>query len=133
MDISDTNTNGFYIAQDTYARMIAAINLLSRQCHGASRANHWWDKERNIPECLCLIHSEISEAMEGYRKSKPDEHLDHHKSITVELADALIRILDLAGGLNLPIGEAFAEKFHYNQVRVDHKLEARQAPGGKTF
>jgi NTP pyrophosphatase (non-canonical NTP hydrolase) len=133
MMITYTNTNGFLVGVDDYKRMMEEVNFLSRFCHGAAKANHWWDKERNVGELLCLIHSEISEAMEGHRKDETDQHLPDHKSITVELADALIRILDLAGGLHLPLGEAFAEKFYYNQVREDHKLENRQAEGGKKF
>jgi hypothetical protein len=131
--VQETNTNGFIITEDTYIKMGMMINALTQHCHGAARANNWWDKERNVGELLCLIHSEISEAMEGHRKDKMDEHIPEQLSITVELSDALIRIFDLAGGLNLNIGEAFAEKFCYNQIRTDHKIANRQAPGGKKF
>lgn len=89
--------------------------------------------KRNVPECLCLIHSEISEALEGYRKDQMDDHLPHRKMIEVELADALIRIFDLGGALDLDLGGAFAEKFHYNQTRSDHKVENRAKSGGKKF
>jgi NTP pyrophosphatase (non-canonical NTP hydrolase) len=131
--IKDTDTNGFIVSVDTYYKMGLMIENLMAQCHGASRANHWWDKERNVGELLCLIHSEISEALEGYRKDAKDEHITQQASITVELADALIRIFDLAGGLRLNLGTCFAEKFCYNQMREDHKLEARMLPGGKKF
>lgn len=85
-----------------------------------------------IPTKLALVHSEISEALEGYRKNSMDDHLPHRKMIEVELADALIRIFDIAGALNLSIGEALVEKYNYNQTRADHKPEARSAPGGKS-
>ena len=45
-----------------------------------------------VAEKLALIHSEISEAMEGARKNLMDDKLPHRKMIEVELADALIRI-----------------------------------------
>lgn len=86
-----------------------------------------------VAEKLCLIHSEISEAMEGARKNLPDDKLPHRKMIEVELADALIRIGDLAGALDLDLGGAVAEKMAFNAVRPDHKLEARSADGGKAF
>jgi len=130
--IKETDTNGFIITVDTYYKTGVIINSLVELCHGAARANHWWDKERNVGEMLCLIHSEISEAMEGHRKSAKDQHIDQD-SMTVELADALIRILDLAGGLRLRLGEAFAEKLCYNQIRPDHKIGNRLAPGGKKY
>jgi NTP pyrophosphatase (non-canonical NTP hydrolase) len=133
MNISDTNANDFFVSVNDYEKMKDFIDYLQNYCHGSAKTAGWWNKQRNIAECLCLIHSEISEAMEGYRKDKMDEHLSHQKSIAVELADAMVRILDLAGGLELPLGEAFAEKFCYNQTRADHKLENRMAPGGKRF
>ena len=100
----------------------------------------WWSNpatgervDRNVGEALCLIHSEVSEAMEAHRKDLQDDKLPHHRGITVELADAVIRIFDLAGGLNLPLGSAIMEKLEYNFNREDHKPENRIKPGGKKF
>jgi NTP pyrophosphatase (non-canonical NTP hydrolase) len=53
--------------------------------------------------------------------------------IEVELADAIIRIFDLAAGLKLDLGGAYEEKMAYNAVRKDHKIEARLKPGGKAY
>ena len=100
----------------------------------------WWTdlqtgqkKDRNVPEMLMLIVSELAEAMEGHRKSLQDDKLPHRTMLEVELADALIRLLDLAGGLGLDLGGAYAEKMDYNRTRADHTAEARKAPGGKQY
>jgi NTP pyrophosphatase (non-canonical NTP hydrolase) len=82
---------------------------------------------------IALIHSELSEALEGVRKNKQDDHLPHRKSEEVELADALIRIFDYCGGFGLDLQGAFEEKTAYNAKRADHKLENRAAEGGKQF
>lgn len=82
---------------------------------------------------LMLIVSEIAEGMEGLRKGKMDEHLPHRSSIEVELADACIRIFDLAGALKLDLAGAIAEKGAYNIRRTDHTTEHRAAEGGKKF
>ena len=86
-----------------------------------------------VAEKLALIHSEVSEAMEGARKNLMDDKLPHRKMIEVELADAMIRILDLAGALQLDLAGAIQEKLAYNAVREDHKVENRKAEGGKSY
>ncbi len=79
-----------------------------------------------------LIVTEVSEGAEGYRKDIPDTHLPDRKMLEVELADAMIRIFDLAGYLDLDLGGAMVDKLLYNEHRADHKLAARAAPGGKS-
>lgn len=118
-----------------YADQVAQIEQL---CHGLAREAGWWDNRdlddpQTIPTCLCLVHSEISEAMEGARKNRMDDHLPHRKALEVELADAMIRILDLAGAYQLDLGGALVEKLVYNTQRADHKREARAADDGKKF
>lgn len=86
-----------------------------------------------IGTMIALIHSEISEALEAQRKNLMDDHLPNRKGIAAELADAVIRICDLAGQQNIPLGEVLVEKFMYNKNRADHKRENRQKEGGKKF
>ena len=117
-------------------------NELTVICHGLACNAGWWTDiktgedmrgKRNVGELLCLVHSEISEAMEGSRKDLMDDKLPHRKMFEVELADALIRIFDIAGGYDLDIGGALAEKLEYNAKRSDHKIENRLKQNGKKF
>ena len=86
-----------------------------------------------VAEKLCLVHSEVSEALEAVRKDLMDDKLTHRKGVEVELADAVIRILDLCGALELDIANAITEKLQYNSNRLDHKVDNRLAAGGKAF
>lgn len=113
------------------------INYLAAEVHDLN--TKWWHDpatgqpiERNVGEMLCLVHSEISEALEGHRKNLMDDHLPHRKMLEVELADAIIRILDIAAGLKLDLGGAFVEKMQYNATRADHSDEARCRPNGRS-
>lgn len=122
------------------SRSLAAteINGLVEFVHGLNKT--WWHDpatgdplKRNVGELLMLTVSELAEAMEGHRKNLPDDKLLHRPMFEVELADAIIRIFDIAGGLGLDLGGAFAEKLEYNKHRADHKPEARLADGGKKY
>ena len=86
-----------------------------------------------VAEKLALVHSEVSEALEGHRKNLPDDKLPHRPMVEVELADAIIRILDLAGALHLDVGGAIQEKRAFNAVRPDHKVENRTKENGKAY
>ena len=119
-----------------------AVNLARNVCFANSYEAGWWSDPKTgrevgvgnlVPTKLLLIHSEISEACEAWRKGALDDKLPHRQGIEVELADALIRICDLAGALGLDLGGAVEEKLLYNQTRLDHQREHRAAEGGKKF
>lgn len=145
--------------EDTYDINNAALQMslrygldaLVKTCHGASKRAGWWADphvgDDYLPEIeggtrlgvalvnekLALIHSEISEAMEGYRKDAMDDKLPGRPQVEVELADAIIRICDLAGALQVDLAGALVEKMLFNAHRADHKPENRRAAGGKRF
>ena len=116
-----------------HVRVKAAMALMTELSHGTSVARGWHDKPREDGTSIALIHSELSEALEGLRKGLKDDHLPDMDSVVVELADALHRIFDFVGKHDLPIGEAYLRKGVYNCGREDHSKEAREKEGGKAF
>ncbi len=112
------NKNNFRLAFDG---MIVDVFRTARD-HG------WHDEERNDGECIALMHSELSEALEALRKNplQKDEHCPAYSNLEVELADCVIRIMDYAGMRNLDVAGAILAKVEYNKSRtVKH--------GGKKF
>lgn len=114
------------------------VNELSRICRKA--ADTWYYDPKtgkpikwDVAVRIALIHSEVSEALEGHRKGLMDDKLPHRKMLEVELADTLIRIFDLAGEEKLDLGGALKEKLEYNAKREDHKPKNRAKKHGKKF
>ena len=94
--------------------------------------NGWWDARNKMLEsgmvgaqqtvvisCLGLITSEVAEAMEAVRKHDPNTWADHKTKDTMirELAGTVVRCMDLAGRLNLPLGDAIIEELKANSSR----------------
>ena len=127
--------------------VVKRLLVLQDTCYGLANNAGWWtdletgEDVRNWPKKhldnwvsakLMLIVTEVAEAMEGHRKGLKDDKLPHRGMLEVELADAVIRIMDLAGGLNMDVAGAIVEKLAYNMSREDHRIENRKAAGGKS-
>lgn len=119
-----------------------SVEELIKIAHGNAYRAGWWDEYNAMPPQyrkhfiagkIALVHSEISESLEGYRKDEMDSHLPHRPAVEVEFADAMIRMFDLAGALGLDLQGAIVDKMAYNLTRADHTREARAAQGGKSL
>ena len=95
--------------------------------HQTAMEKGWWDEDRSDGEIIALIHSELSEALEGLRHGDAyDKHLPEFRSVEVELADAVIRIMDYGEARGLRIAQALMAKATYN-------LDRPRMHGGKAF
>lgn len=92
---------------------------LSELCTERSAEKGFWHEgdKRNKAEMIALMHSELSEMLEGVRKPGPDSHCPTFTSEEVELADLLIRAFDYAGGFKLRLAQAIEAKLAFNATR----------------
>ena len=114
------------------------LNEISKQVYEANKLKGFDVKKENIGQTLCLIHSEISEALEAIRKDKKaslmafdyreedrETDLDFQSDFTSlikdtfedEIADTFIRLMDLVGALEIDIDRHIELKRKFNSLR----------------
>jgi NTP pyrophosphatase (non-canonical NTP hydrolase) len=119
------------------------MEKLIKKAHGVAKEKGFWDEERNVPEMLMLVVSELSEALEALRKGHyadpfatavlaedlnnwDDSLKDAWKngfekavksSFEDEIADVAIRLFDMCGGLKIDLEKHIEMKMKYNSLR----------------
>jgi NTP pyrophosphatase (non-canonical NTP hydrolase) len=112
-----------------------ALSLLCAEAHRNARDHGFWfakTPEGRACECIALMHSELSEALEAYRAGRmqattreaTEEETKRTGAAHVveegaleELADCLIRICDFCGAAQLDLGDAVLLKMQRNRER----------------
>ena len=116
------------------------INKLSKEIHAINVKNGFYEHEKNIGEMLCLIHSEVSEALECDRQDQYSNIIDLEAkalleekdnavfkawfkeevkdSFEDELADVMIRVMDLADFKGIDLEFHIKAKMRYNSLRA---------------
>lgn len=113
----------------------SGMNQTAQHILENNKAKGFWDKDRNVGELLMLVTSELGEAMEAHRKGKfadwetykqqtDEDSMDNQLFATHikdtfedEIADAIIRLLDMAAGLGIDIEKQINAKVQYNESR----------------
>ena len=121
------------------------LTVMAKGIYEDNKKKGFWDEERNFGELLMLVTSELGEALDAHRKdrnaniegylkreseldydalgelaidAKRFMYQDHIKgSVEEEIADTMIRLFDLCGGLNIDIQWHIEKKLEYNRTR----------------
>ena len=91
---------------------------MSGSIHDNAAVHGWWDEPREDGTLIALIMSEAAEALEALRKGNgPDEHCPQFSGAEVELADVVIRIMDMAEARGWDVAGAIVAKHEFNKGR----------------
>lgn len=101
---------------------MAGIKELVDSVHENAVEHGWWDEDRPFTEVVALIHSEISEALEEYRGGHGETEIffgegGKPEGIPVEMADAVIQIMDWCGRKGVDLESVILRKHEYNRDR----------------
>lgn len=99
-----------------------SLNELRDRVHRDACSNGWWEEPRSFGELIALVHSELSEALEDHRNGyAPDQWYPELSGkpvgIPTELADVIIRVLDMCGAYGIDIDRVVQQKLEYNLSR----------------
>ena len=91
---------------------------MSGSIHDNAAVHGWWDEPREDGTLIALIMSEAAEALEALRKGNgPDDHCPQFSGAEVELADVIIRIMDMAEARGWDVAGAIVAKHEFNKTR----------------
>lgn len=117
-------------------------NELGKEVHQVAVETGWWDRRPSFAEIAVMCHSELSEAVEEYRKGHPLvycgecmgqnaacsgdpcggvdclRHFQDRKpeGVAVELADCILRILDYSAAAGVDIDAVIGHSPAYTDV-----------------
>ena len=95
---------------------------MQEEVHENAVAHGWWDNPRQPGELLMLVVSEVSEAFEEVRNNHAMSETYYSEGgkmegVPSELADIIIRVMDLSEYYGINLSEVIAEKHKFNLTR----------------
>ncbi len=101
--------------------MSLSINEWAHAVHLNAKRHGWWDYPRRPGELLMLVTSEVAEAFEEIRNGNDMKETYYvngkMEGVPSELADIVIRVMDMCEYYGIDLEAAIYQKHAYNVTR----------------
>jgi len=109
------------IAEDGF---ISSFTGMQKEVHENAKKHGWWKFPRKFGELIALVHSELSEALEAYREVGDSIGKTYYsgeekkpEGVPSELADVVIRVMDISERYGIDLASMIVEKHEFNKKR----------------
>jgi NTP pyrophosphatase (non-canonical NTP hydrolase) len=98
------------------------FGAMQRAAHALMIEKGWYDPPKTFTESVAMVHSEASESLDEFRNGNLDRGIYYGEDgkpegVGIELADIVLRVMDLAEDNNIDLVECILIKHAFNMTR----------------